>query len=1063
MSKRKKIFTALLTLLITLVGFMNCALSEQPSINVVIDGKRIHFKNAPRLIENSTMVPMKMIFEELGAEVIWSGTDRTVTAKKGDTEILLKIDSSIAEVNKKAVTLDTEACIINNSTFVPVRFVSESLGCIVAWDPGTQTVIINSQDSAVGIQTEAGVFPKANDIFSFDPSLHLNDSYVSKSHTTVIGGGSVLESEDESEKKDYKYNLEIVHNYGIKYMGWLSTIGGLHLKGKDEPFADATCIDIDRNIIENIYKGNNHHCSNNPKWRDYLYNTAKKSIELGADGITFDEWVGTYGTVSDETNGCFCKYCIEGFNDFLKTRYNDKELLALGIESIDDFDYGEYIRRNFYDEYKVPSNRWSGKIPLFKDFEYYQLKSITTFYSNFISSMKSYFKNLGKEIYFSANMANLYPDNLALAEYIDFISPEIDFEYPKYHRTTPYYKLGLSLGKPVYSYPNSYYNTKMMIRDDMTELMILYTAESYAAGGFLNVPYHAAYLDEKMQGSYFPIFADMDKMKPYYDFIKNNRLFYDNISSNADLAVVYSYPTASSWDKMKHLENYIGICNLVGDMHMQYNVVFAGDNDFIKDRLLPENIKGYRSLILPSVSCLSDEQLNTLLSFAEAGGTILAFGETGIKDENGNVKKRDSLSRILVEGNRQYGSGRIIYIEDEIGCEYYKSNTLEGRDSIAGFIKDLCGSEIYTDTDDKVNFHEYWSNNNNTKLIHVVNYDYDIYSKKINKKNNIRVEVPIEKSLLGKYLDVYYTAPDSNGLIKLDFNIENGSVCLEVPELAYYGVIIVGEKNRFLSSWKLENLRNMLDARGFSEDADLLEAIESAEAELSNKEYSKACTAIDAIFYLLNNKYARKEIDRAKALLADWIDSGRLKEQQKYLEKASLSEAAHSSGEYEKAYCHAEELIEMLTPDIDGNMNEWKNIKLLSEDKVGDSKDQNSDILGIYAFTDIENLYISIITKSEMPDAGINIDFNGDGVKEYFVGCGTVDGIKRGLIWKSISAGEDSPKGEVEFAFGDVMEIMIPLSKLEYPGNIYLNIFFNGYGNYKGIVSDEVEGWHLVL
>jgi hypothetical protein len=110
-------------------------------IKVLFNNKNLSF-DVPPFIENSrTMVPLRAIFEALGAEVKWDGDTKTVTAKKNGTEIKLVIDGA-AYKNGELMELDTPAKIINNRTVVPLRFVAESFECQVTWDGDTRTVII---------------------------------------------------------------------------------------------------------------------------------------------------------------------------------------------------------------------------------------------------------------------------------------------------------------------------------------------------------------------------------------------------------------------------------------------------------------------------------------------------------------------------------------------------------------------------------------------------------------------------------------------------------------------------------------------------------------------------------------------------------------------------------------------------------------------------------------------------------------------------------------------------------------------------------------------------------
>jgi len=91
-------------------------------------------------INGRTMVPVRAIAENFGAQVGWD--DPVVTITKGDTVIQLTVDSTIASVNGQDATLDAAATVINGRTFVPLRFIGEAFGYTVKWIPSTQRILI---------------------------------------------------------------------------------------------------------------------------------------------------------------------------------------------------------------------------------------------------------------------------------------------------------------------------------------------------------------------------------------------------------------------------------------------------------------------------------------------------------------------------------------------------------------------------------------------------------------------------------------------------------------------------------------------------------------------------------------------------------------------------------------------------------------------------------------------------------------------------------------------------------------------------------------------------------
>lgn len=98
-----------------------------------------------QIINDRTMVPLRAIFEALGANVDWDGATRTITGKKGDITVVMVVDATVMKVNDKEVTLDTPAQIVSDRTLVPARAISEALGAKVDWDGATRTVTITAE------------------------------------------------------------------------------------------------------------------------------------------------------------------------------------------------------------------------------------------------------------------------------------------------------------------------------------------------------------------------------------------------------------------------------------------------------------------------------------------------------------------------------------------------------------------------------------------------------------------------------------------------------------------------------------------------------------------------------------------------------------------------------------------------------------------------------------------------------------------------------------------------------------------------------------------------------
>lgn len=115
-------------------------------IRVKIDGEFLVTPESPILENGTTLVPLRGIFETLGADVKWNQDTRTVTATTNDRNVELQIGSKKATVNSQSVSISVASKIIDGYTFVPLRFVSESLGAEVQWDGFLKRVTITSSE-----------------------------------------------------------------------------------------------------------------------------------------------------------------------------------------------------------------------------------------------------------------------------------------------------------------------------------------------------------------------------------------------------------------------------------------------------------------------------------------------------------------------------------------------------------------------------------------------------------------------------------------------------------------------------------------------------------------------------------------------------------------------------------------------------------------------------------------------------------------------------------------------------------------------------------------------------
>ena len=138
-----------LALILSIVLIFSCAMPSLASgdIKVNIDGKKINFDVQPTVINGRTLVPVRAIFEALGASVRWVDNINAVNAQKGDTYVTLYLGNTSMYVNSVEKKLDVPAMEIDGRTMVPIRAISEAFGATITWNEAKNTVEIKS-DSA---------------------------------------------------------------------------------------------------------------------------------------------------------------------------------------------------------------------------------------------------------------------------------------------------------------------------------------------------------------------------------------------------------------------------------------------------------------------------------------------------------------------------------------------------------------------------------------------------------------------------------------------------------------------------------------------------------------------------------------------------------------------------------------------------------------------------------------------------------------------------------------------------------------------------------------------------
>lgn len=167
-----KKFIALFTTLLVSAIISCTAYANDTSIE--IDGKVLNSDVQPQMVNNRLMVPVRTIFEGVGAKVDWDADSGTVTGTMTSTTVIMHIDSNIVSVNGVETTMDAAPFIMDNRTFAPARYVAESFGLDVEWD---------SENSVVRISTPEQVTKSISDIVTTEATTETTTQAVTETTT----------------------------------------------------------------------------------------------------------------------------------------------------------------------------------------------------------------------------------------------------------------------------------------------------------------------------------------------------------------------------------------------------------------------------------------------------------------------------------------------------------------------------------------------------------------------------------------------------------------------------------------------------------------------------------------------------------------------------------------------------------------------------------------------------------------------------------------------------------------------------------------------------------------
>ncbi|MFC1712975.1 hypothetical protein ACFL6S_04860 [Candidatus Poribacteria bacterium] len=398
--------------------------------------------------------------------------------------------------------------------------------------------------------------------------------------------------------------VKTAQELGIHYAAsmWTLTAGAENLH-KRADLRDAVSKDILLEPIivpwqwDHTYEGTPTYfgCTNNPVFREFSRQRVISAMKTGADGLHIDDHLGSAGSFWH--GGCFCDYCVAGFNGFLNGIDKPTELADV---EIDTFNYRDFLRERVStrEEYK---NKRTG-LPLTDLYWLYQVRAAA---ASVVELRKLAEEVKGGPITCSANTFMPNPVHLVVTPNLTHCVGEAEFRQdeknPPDASSVTVFKFMDAIGKSMAATGSGWNWAYAHAHDNAVGLVRLWIAESYALGHRLMAPHRKwAFTQEKGTHWYQSKPEDFSYL---YQFVRKNADLLDGYEPYSQIAVVFSSKSA----RLRGIGVIREACKRLADSNLQFSIVVAGD-EWLEDRLSIDTLKKFDTAIVPEPADLSEIQ-----------------------------------------------------------------------------------------------------------------------------------------------------------------------------------------------------------------------------------------------------------------------------------------------------------------------------------------------------------------------------------------------------------------------------------------------------------------------
>ena len=613
---------------------------------------------------------------------------------------------------------------------------------------------------------------------------------------------------------DYtKYAIRWYHERGAHYIGYTHpATSQFDVKPIiDEKFAT---IDLYGKLIlfkkpgmsESYTKGEYWENLLDPDWQEFLAEQCKMMVDLGVEGIMFDEAAINRKIVY--SGGTFDRHSMEGFREYLKSKYTQKELSEkFGINNIENFNFKDYIFEKGIEE------TWN-KEPLpaiTKEFVNFQAVASAEAIEKIVESVKEYARTkYGREILFSMNAGPEAVLNLMKTGNQDYGMGENFYfgEGATLQKAAIAVKLSEGLWKNKYLVlAEVSYDNGEIPRENNKNLFKYMFADVYSADGRL-ITDGNRFMTMKNWKYFDPedfVYYDINEAAKYINFAQQHPEFY-GLEEPAKVAVVHSIASRIAGARLIDVEDrkvwsehdVKGVLQMLFNLNVPCKMIVSGDGELFKDKITKEKLDDFEIVIFPAVFMLDESEVQAVFDYAREGGKVIVVGEFATHNKRGELVQRVEVEN-LKNGENKVGSGIIHVISENLGERYFYDFNKTWHDflpterspddpPLKTFKEALFkyySPEIETDAPITVNIRRYVDSER--VVLHIVNYDYDHLKDEFKPLGKFQIKITLPDGVNPVSATLY----DFEETLEkeIDLEVSDGKATLTVPSLYAYSVI----------------------------------------------------------------------------------------------------------------------------------------------------------------------------------------------------------------------------------------------------------------------------------